>query len=132
MTIDRVRRIEKEHIKTYGNEGTHACQGINLRRRAINTRPSRAGNEIQKKHETDPYCPPVWATPLDDAPFVIESDEELPAGTGKRQGGEIICNAQRGRNPLRRTARAHMKMPFTTCQSFTTATTKDEFNGQSV
>ena len=54
------------------------------------------GQRDPKRRETDPYCPPVWATPLDDAPFIIESDEELPAGTRKRQGGEIMRDTRRG------------------------------------
>ena len=83
LTIERVRGIESQHIKTYGDECAHACQGINLRGGMFNTRLSRVG-ETQKKRGTDPYCPPVWATPLEDAPFIIESDEELPAGEGKR------------------------------------------------
>jgi hypothetical protein len=28
---------------------------------------------------TDPYRPPVRATPTDDAPFVVKSTEELPS-----------------------------------------------------
>jgi len=55
-----------------------------------------AGNETEKKRGTDPYCPPVWATPLDDAPLIIQSDKELPAGTGKRPEDEIVCNTAKG------------------------------------
>jgi hypothetical protein len=35
---------------------------------------------------TDPYCPPAPAMSSDDAPFIIESDEELPAGRGMSAG----------------------------------------------
>ena len=45
---------------------------------------------VEKKGETNPYCPPVLAMPSDDAQLVIESDEELPAGSGKKMGDEII------------------------------------------
>jgi hypothetical protein len=35
---------------------------------------------------TDPYCPPVWTMPSDDAPFIIESCNELPARRGMAMG----------------------------------------------
>jgi hypothetical protein len=59
-----------------------------------------------------------------DAQLVIESDEELPAGPGNKTGDEIIRNTVRGGE----SARAHIKIPFTTCQSFINDTDKDELN----
>jgi hypothetical protein len=54
------------------------------------------GQRDPKKRGTDPYCPSVWATPLEDAPFIIESDKKFPAGTGKRTGDEIVRDTLRG------------------------------------
>jgi hypothetical protein len=31
---------------------------------------------------TDPYRPPVWATALDNTPFIVKCSEELPAAEG--------------------------------------------------
>ena len=74
-----------------------------------------------KRCGTDPCCPHVWATPADDAPFIIESDYELPAGTGMRVGDEMTQDTI---GLLRRDTRTHMKMPSTMCQNFTNATAK--------
>ena len=51
---------------------------------------------VEKKGETNPYCPPVSAMPSDDAQLVIEIDEELPAGSGKKMGDKIIWDTVRG------------------------------------
>jgi hypothetical protein len=61
--------------------------------------------------------------PSDDTQFIIESNEELPAV--KMEGIRL-----RGREKTKDCG-AHMKMPSTTCQNFTTATVKDGFNGLS-
>jgi hypothetical protein len=53
-TVDRGGEIKSEHVKDCGNDGAHPCQGVN------------------------PYCPPARTVPSDDAPFIIESDEEFP------------------------------------------------------
>jgi hypothetical protein len=47
-------------------------------------------NETEKKRGADPYRPHVRATPSNDAQFVLETDEELPTGTGKRMRDEIM------------------------------------------
>jgi hypothetical protein len=49
----------------------------------------------EMKGRTNPYCPPVLAMPLDDAQFIVESGEELPAGSGKKRGDEIMCDTVR-------------------------------------
>jgi hypothetical protein len=41
LTVDRLRGIESDHMKTYGEEGAYACQGINLRRGVISTNSLR-------------------------------------------------------------------------------------------
>jgi hypothetical protein len=51
----------------------------------------------EKKGGTNPYCPPVLAMPSDDAQLIIESDEELPAESGKKMRNEIIRNSERKR-----------------------------------
>jgi hypothetical protein len=81
----------------------------------------------EKKGGTNPYCPPVLAMPFDDAQLIIESDEVLPAGSGKKIGDEII----RTQSWEETVTRAHIKIPFTKCQSFVNATAKDESNGLS-
>ena len=49
---------------------------------------------MEKKCGTDPYCPPVWAIPSDDTQLINESDEKLPAGTGKPVGDEIAGHTE--------------------------------------
>ena len=49
-----------------------------------------------QKEGTNPYCPPVFAMPSDDAQLVIEIDEELPAGSGKKMGDKIIWDTVSG------------------------------------
>ena len=67
-----------------------------------------------EEDDTDPYCPPVGTTPLDDAPFVIEGSDELPAGDS---GISIVI-------PTCVTAQTYINTPFTVCQSFTNVTLK--------
>ena len=67
------------------DEGAQARQGINLLRGITNIRPSDPVR-CDRKSRTDPYCPPVSTTPSDDAPFIIEIADELPAGIGKEDG----------------------------------------------
>ena len=55
-----------------------------------------ACNVTENECGTDPYCPPIWTMSSDDAPFKIESDEELPAGTGKQIGGEAMWDTITG------------------------------------
>ena len=41
-----------------------------------------SGGTQKKFHiNTDPYRPPVGATPSDDVPLVVKSTDELPAGS---------------------------------------------------
>ena len=47
-------------------------------------------NVAEKKCGTYPCCPPVRAMPSDDAQFVIERDEELPAEIKTQMGDEIM------------------------------------------
>jgi hypothetical protein len=63
--------------------------------------------------------------PSDDAPFIIESDEELPTGRGKSVGMRLQ-DTLRGRGW--KSSEAHMKMPLMTCQNFTPATAKHDIN----
>ena len=60
----------------------------------INAWPLRSVTE--KKCRTDPYCPPVWVIPSDDSPFIIESDEEFPAGAGKKMGDKVSRDTVKG------------------------------------
>jgi hypothetical protein len=94
LTIDRNGGIESKDDKHYSKQGAHAGQRIN------------------------PYCPPVWTIPSDDAPFIIESGEELPAIRGKPMEMRLRDTPQWGRD---RDREAHMKIPTRTCQSFTAA-----------
>lgn len=82
LTVDRARGVKPEHVKDYGNQCTPAGQGVNLLKVIVNKGPGPLRNSnATKKGGTDPYCPPARAMPSDDAPFIMESDKELPAGT---------------------------------------------------
>jgi hypothetical protein len=66
------------------------------------------------------------AMPSDDAPFIIESDEELQSGPLQENQGNYV----RPTSQEKEIVRTHIKMPSTRCR-FTTATgtVKDQFNG---
>lgn len=57
--------------------------------------------------------------PSDDAPFIIESDDELPTGRGKGMRMTLRGTIMGSKVEA---VWAHMKTPSMTCQSFTTAT----------
>ena len=108
MTVDRAGGIECEHVEHYGNEGAHACQRIKLLRGKVNTMigPGPVKRD-PKKGRTDPYCPCVWAMPSDYTQFIIETDDELPAGIGKRMGNEIRRDTVRGGDCCKRMRGSH-------------------------
>ena len=62
----------------------------------INTRPWPRCNLIEEKGGTDPYCPSERAVTSNDAPFVIESDDELPAEMGKPVGMRLRDSLDEG------------------------------------
>ena len=82
LTVDWGGGIESNHVKYQGHQGADAGQRINLLRGVISTGLWAPLPYDGKKCGTDPYCPSVWAIPSDNAPFIIESGEELPSERG--------------------------------------------------
>jgi hypothetical protein len=65
----------------YRQEGGSACKGVYLPRQRISPRLQIGrGSQSEVLITTDPYRPAVGETPLDHAPFIIQSSEEFPAG----------------------------------------------------
>jgi hypothetical protein len=56
----------------------------------INTRPRASVQRDRKEGWDRPILSTGIGDALDDAQLIIESDEELPAGSGKKMGDEII------------------------------------------
>jgi hypothetical protein len=65
------------------------------------------GTQKEFHINTDPYRPPVGATPSDDVPLIVKSTEELPAGSmglryvrhsesGRRRQGDSHIEATHG------------------------------------
>jgi hypothetical protein len=52
--------------------------------------PSERQNVKEDHVITDPYRPTVGATSSNDAPFVVESSEELPAGSARFRVRETL------------------------------------------
>ena len=50
-------------------------------------------NPAETLAPTDPYRPPVGATPLDDIPFVTKSGEELPSGRTELVTSGVLMSA---------------------------------------
>lgn len=64
--------------KYYGHQSRHACKGVYLPEAQINLDNPGAG-AAKPLAITDPYCPAVRATTLNDTPFVVKRGKELPA-----------------------------------------------------
>jgi hypothetical protein len=76
LTIYGIRHIKADYVHDHGQKGCHARQGVYLQQVDISVRVA-----AQKPFlATYPYRPPVGATLLDDAPFVIKGSEKFPAG----------------------------------------------------
>jgi hypothetical protein len=77
LTVNWGRDIEIDQVKDYGHEGGEARNGVNLSRGLIRLEPL---GETQKKY---PYCPSIWMVSSDDIPLILETGDELPAGSQK-------------------------------------------------
>ena len=62
-------------------------------------RGSRAISFPKEFISTDPYCPPVRTTSLDDTPLVVKSSEKLPA-MGERLNHTRVITEQGGATGL--------------------------------
>ena len=49
---------------------------------------------------TDPYCPPIRTTSLDDTPLVVKSSEDLPASSQEVGPRSMLSESQGGTTEL--------------------------------
>jgi hypothetical protein len=62
----------------YGYESRHTRERVDLPKAKISLRSW--GGRRNPKEITDPYCPTVWATTIENAPFIVKSSDEFPTG----------------------------------------------------
>ena len=84
LTIDRAHVIHDDKTNYYAQKGRHSRKGINLTIMEQEYHQYSGGNQGDVRITTYPYRPPVGAMSLNDAPFVIKSDDELPAAVRLR------------------------------------------------
>jgi len=71
-------------IYCYGRKSSHPCEGVNLPNLHVNLSPTEVARTRAKGVIiTNPYGPPVWATPSNDAPLVVKCRQKFPTGSRK-------------------------------------------------
>jgi len=84
LTIDWSCIIQQDKIKDYAQKGSHPCKRVNLSNIERAYQPetqigSGTGIPSEEHIATDPYCPLVWETPLNDFPLIFKSSDKFPA-----------------------------------------------------